>query len=182
VGDLIIDFACSSTSAPRQIGVNLAAFLAPPTGGANTCNAPLALTPSQPAQYASHLGTGQATDAPSASYGSMNVWNPANPTANIYYVQIFIGNKFSDASSTGWRLNYHYTLTGQFADAALGSYAQVRRTSPTQWIMEPVTSSGLSGAPANVAMLLKDTSTKHSTTTTECGFYSVPFSFTLDQR
>ena len=178
-GDLIVDFDCASASTSRRLGFNLATFLAHPTGGASACNPPLTISPSNSPAYTNHLGTAKATDRPAAAFQAMT----ADPTgATVYYIQIFIATKFSDTSQTAYRLNYHGTTWSTFPDAALASYAEVRRLSATEWVVEPVAPSALTGVPPNAAMLVWETSTKHSSTTIECGFYQVPFSFTLDQK
>jgi hypothetical protein len=116
-----------------------------------------------------------ATDQPTAAFQNMTV-------GTIYYVQFFIGTQFSDANQTAYHLNYHRTASTPFpGDAKLASYAQVRRMSATEWIVEPVQPSALNGHP-NVAMVVWLTSTNNQATSTECGFYQVPFSFTLDQK
>jgi len=63
-------------------------------------------------------------------------------------------------------LIYHRTDCNCFpADAALTSYAQVRRTSqsPGQWIVEPVAPSGIGGAPLSIAMLVQNAVIKGAT-------------------
>lgn len=178
-GDLIISFDCQSASTPRRVGLNLSTFLAPPSGGTNVCSPPSTISPTNPpVAYTDYIATTQATDKPTAPFQSMAVYD--GTAATIYYVSFFVQAQFSDAEQTIWRLNYHRTQT--FADAALASYAQVRRISGTQWVVEPVSPSGLTGNPPNVAMLVWVTSTRHSSTTTECGFYEAPFSLTLDQN
>lgn len=180
-GDLIISFDCATASTPRRLGLNLATFLANPTGGTNVCTPPTTISPDNPpVAYANSVATATTTDMPTAPFQSMAVYD--GTAATTYYIQLFLNYSFSDASQTTWRLNYHRTTSSTFADAALGSYAEVRRLSSTEWVVEPVTPSGLTGNPPNAAMLLWQTSTRHSTTITECGFYQVPFSFTLYQK
>jgi hypothetical protein len=180
-GDLIIGFDCATASTPRRLGLNLVTFLANPTGGTDICTPPTTISPNNPpVAYANNVATAGATDMPTAPFQTMNVYD--GTAATIYYVQVFLNYSFSDASQTTWRLNYHRTTSSTFADAAFGSYAEVRRLSGTEWVVEPVTPSRLAGNPPNAAMLLWQTSTRHSTTITECGFYQVPFSFTLDQN
>jgi hypothetical protein len=181
LGDLIVDFDCNNVSLPRQLGLNFPAPLAPPTGGTDVCTPPIAISPSNP-PHTNHLGTSKATDKLTAAFQAMA--NYDGTASTTYYIQIFIATQLSDTSQTAYRLNYHGTFWSMFPDAALASYAQVRRMSNTQWVVEPVTQSGLTGIgnPPNVAMLVWETSTKHTSTTTECGFYQVPFSFTLDQK
>jgi hypothetical protein len=178
-GDLIINFDCKSSATPRRVGMNLSAFLAPPTSGTDVCSPPNSISPTNPpVAYTDYVATLPATDKPAAAFQSMAVYD--GTAATIYYVQFFVQAQFSDAEQTIWRLNYHRTQT--FADAALASYAEVRRMSSTQWVVEPVTPSGLATNPPNVAMLVWVTSTRNRSATTECGFYQAPFSFTLDQN
>jgi hypothetical protein len=178
-GDLIINFDCAKTSTPRRVGLNLTTFLANPTGGTDTCTPPTSISTSNPpVAYTNYVAPATATNMPTSTFQNMSVYD--GTAATIYYIQLFLNYSFSDASQTTWRLNYHRTTSSSFADAAQGSYAEVRRLSPTEWVVEPVTPSSLTGNPPNAAMLLETTSTRHSTTTTECGFYQVPFSFTLD--
>jgi hypothetical protein len=180
-GDLIIGFDCATASTPRRLGLNLVTFLANPTGGIDICTPPTTISSNNPpVAYTNNVATATATDMPTAPFQTMNVYD--GTAATIYYIQLFLNYSFSDASQTTWRLNYHRTTSSTFADAALGSYAEVRRLSSTQWVVEPVTPSRLTGNPPNAAMLVWQTSTRHSSTITECGFYQVPFSFTLDQK
>jgi hypothetical protein len=179
-GDLIVDFDCLTVSTPRQLGLNLAAFLAPPTGGTNACTPPLSISPGSLPGYVNHLSTAQPTDQSTAAFQAMKTYD--GTAATVYYIEMFIATKFSDTSQTVYRLNYHGVVWSSFSDASLASYVQVRRITNTQWVVEPVAPSGLAGNPANAAMLVRETTTKHQSTTTECGFYQVPFSFTLDQR
>src|SRR6266852_4125337 len=44
-GDLIINFDCKAASTPRRVGLNLSAFLAPPTIGTNVCSPPSMISP-----------------------------------------------------------------------------------------------------------------------------------------
>ena len=179
-GDLIVSFDCLGVSTPRQLGLNLATFLAPPTGGTNTCTPPLMISPGSTPPYVNYLQTAQPTDKPTAAFQAMQTYD--GTAATVYYIQMLIGAVLSDTSQTAYRLNYHGTVWSSFPDAALASYVQVRRITSTQWVVEPVAPSGLAANPVNVAMLAWETTTNHRSTTSECGFYQVPFSFTLDQK
>ncbi len=86
----------------------------------------------------------------------------------------------NDPSQTAFRVNYHGVQS--FADGVNSSYAQVRRLSATQWNVEPVTPSALSGNPINAGMVVHQTTSRNKTTITHCGFYQVPFSFTLTAK
>jgi hypothetical protein len=97
--------------------------------------------------------------------------------STVYYVQLVINAVFSNPNPS-YRLNYHWT--GTFNDANLASYAQVRRLSLTQWVVE--SASNPSSSLPNTAMLVSITATHHQAVVTECGLYTVPFSFTLDQQ
>jgi hypothetical protein len=178
-GDLIINFSCQSASPLRQLGLGSSLFLAPPTGDTNPpCLLPSSIVPGSSPSYTNNILTTQATSPMNtAAFQSMTVDSSGN---TVYYVSFFIGTAFSNASQI--RLNYHRTASTDFpTDAALASYAQVRRLSATEWVVESVTPSTLNGDP-NVAMGVTVASTRHSSTSTECGFFQVPFSFTLDQK
>ena len=178
-GDLNVNFDCNTASPARQLGLNFPAPLAPPTGGTNVCTPPITISPGNP-PHVNHLGTSKATDKATAAFQAMQVYDGTAPT--IYYIQIFVATQLSDTSQTGYRLNYHGTTWSMFPDAGLASYAQVRRLSNTQWVVESVAPSTLPGNPPNAAMLVWATTVKHQSTATECGFYQVPFSFTLDAK
>lgn len=176
-GDLIVNLSCKGNSASRQFGVNLGTSIAPPTPPATSCNAPNpTISPSNPPLYTNWISTWQAADMNTAAFQKMTV----DPTGNtVYYVQFSIMTVFYDASRTIYYLNYRRTDNfPDFPDTALTSYAQVRRLSLTQWVVESAT--------PNTAMLVehisKTTGHQTTTTTTECGFYTVPFSFTLAVR
>jgi hypothetical protein len=181
-GDLIINLSCKGNSTSRQLGVDLGAFIALPTGGIYSCTPPTIISPSNPPVYTNWISTWAVTDAtnPTAApaFQNMNV-------GQIYYVGLTIATGFSDPSQTIYFLSYHRTDGIYPVDAALASYAQVRRMSLTQWVVEPVTPSRLNSNP-NVAMLVEETTktARHqsTTTTTECGFYQAPFSFTLEKN
>jgi len=180
-GDLIINFDCVTSATPRRLGLNLGTFLVLPTGGTNACSPPSIISSNNPpVAYTNYLATAGATNMPTAAFQNMTIYD--GTPATIYYVQMFLNTQFSDASQTLYRLNYHQTLSSAFPDAALGSYTQVRRMSATEWVAEPNAPSGIAGNPPNAAMLVWVTSTGHSSATSECGFYQVPFSFTLDQQ
>lgn len=181
-GNLIIHFNCKSSSTPRRLGWYVPTQLAPPTSPSAPCTILYPVTsPSNPTPaYTNNITTVQATDKTTAAFQVMQTYDGTSNT--IYYIQFFIGTAFSDANQTTYRLNYHRT-NGYFpTDAAMASYAQVRRMSATQWVLESVTPSGLSGTPPNVAMLMWLTTQHNQSTATECGFYQVPFSFTLDAK
>ena len=176
-GDLIINFSCQSASPPRQLGLGKSLFLAPPTGDTNPpCLLPSSIVPGSFPSYTNYISTVPATDQPTAAFQNMTV-------GTTYYVQFFIGTQFSDANQTAYHLNYHRTANSPFpSDAAKASYAQVRRTSATEWVVEPVQPSALNSDP-NVAMVVQVETLPHNkVTSTECGFYQVRFSFTLDQK
>jgi hypothetical protein len=177
-GDLTVDFDCNSVSPPRELGLYLTLPLAPPSDGSWGCTpVPSSISPNNPAGYTNHLATSQLTSGPnSAPFQAMKQYSSGD-ASTIYYVQIYIATKLS--STTAYRLNYHLPT---FPDATYASLAQVRRTSSTQWIIESAPSSTLTGNPPNAAMLVEDITARNKSTTTECGFYSVPFSFTLDQK
>jgi hypothetical protein len=182
LGLLYIMFDCSSVSTPRHIGVVLTNFLANPTGGTNTCAPPPSISPDNPPiAYTNYLLTSEATDMPTTAFQNMLQYDSTNPKT-IYYMQLDFNYKMSDSTNTVWNLDYHKTINESFADAALGSYAEVRRLSPTRWVVESVTPSHLGQNQPNAAMLIWTTSSQHSSTRTECGFYQVPFSFTLDAK
>jgi len=178
-GDLIINFHCTKTSTPRRLGLLPINYIAPPTGEANPYCAVPTLSPSNPPVDTNYISTWQATDTPGTS--TMAFQNMAVGTT--YYVQFDIWYFLSNTPETDWVLSYHRTAGSTFpGDAAKASYAQVQRTSKTEWVVEPATPSGITGAPTNVAMLVEETSGHGKSTNTECGFYTVPFSFTLDQQ
>ncbi len=188
-GNLVINLSSAGgkkgNSTSRQLGLYLGAAIAPPTDGTYSCTPPSTISPSNPPAYTNAISTWPVADA----------GRPAAPAfqdmvvGQTYYVGLEIATMFSDSGQTIYFLIYHRTDCDCFpADAALTSYPQVRRTSqsPGHWVVEPVVPSGLSGAPPNVAMLIQNavTSTAHQSirVKTECGFYQVPFSFTLDEQ
>jgi hypothetical protein len=84
--------------------------------------------------------------------------------------------------TSAYRLDYD-TGADFPTDGAQASPALVYPVSTktgTQWVIESAPSSGLPGSPGNAAMLVQEITSKHTVQTTECGFYQVPFSFTLD--
>jgi hypothetical protein len=179
-GYFLLNFGCRTTSRPRRFGFNLSNFLAPPTGGTDTCSVPSTISPTNPVAYTDALATAPATDMPTSPFQTMSIYDGTAST--IYYAQMFVSAVFSDANQTTYLMGYHHTGTGEFPDSALTSYAQVRRMSNTEWVVESVTPSKLTGSPGNVALLKWQTSTHNKTTVTECGFYTAPFSFTLDAQ
>jgi hypothetical protein len=176
-GDLLINFACTSASPPRQLGL-YPTFLSSVGETNPPCVLPSSIVPGSSPSYTNNILTTPATSPTNtAAFQSMT---PDSSGNTVYYISFFIGTAFSGGSQI--RLNYHRTASTDFpTDAALASYAQVRRLSATEWVVESVTPSTPNGDP-NVAMGVTVASTRHSSTSTECGFYQVPFSFTLDQK
>jgi|SRR5215472_7072812 hypothetical protein len=175
-GNLQVDLQCSSASDPRVLylfGVAPVA-LAPPTGGAYSCTIPnLANT-----AHLNHFQGTAATDLAAPAFQNMTVDATGN---TVYRIQFLIATQLlNDPSQTAFRVNYHGIQT--FSDGIDSSYAQVRRLSATQWNVEPLSPSALSGNPINAGMVVHQTTTKNKTTITECGFYEIPFSFTLTAK
>lgn len=174
-GVLTIQFDCSSVTTPRILTfVGFPAVpLAPTSSGTFGCSASEStFTP----PYTNRLGAGPAPGG--TPFQSMTI----DPTGNtVYTAQVFIGTQFATSGGTNaYRLDYDYPDV--LSDGALASPAQVRRLSATQWIVESAPSSALGGNPPNAAMLVEETTTRHSSVTNECAFYQVPFSFTLNAQ
>ncbi|MEO8100077.1 MAG: hypothetical protein ABI811_20425 [Acidobacteriota bacterium] len=175
-GQLHVDLQCNSAANPRVLylfGVSPVA-LAPPTNGSYSCTVPnLANT-----AHLNHFQGVPATDLASPAFQNMTVDATGN---TVYLIQVMIASKLlNDPSQTAFRVNYHGTQS--FSDGLKSSYAQVRRLSATQWNVEPAAPSALPGNPINAGMLVHETTVKNRTTITECGFYQVPFSFTLTAK
>ena len=166
-GYLSIDFDCASASTPRWLGFALG------TDSSVGCTPtpPSVISPSASADD-SNIVSRPATDQNSAAFQSMAIYN--GDATTIYYIQLVINAVFS-GNLPSYRLNYHWT--GTFPDATLSSYAQVRRLSSTRWVVESASIPN-----ANLAMLVSTSITRHQSVTTECGLYTEPFSFTLDQQ
>lgn len=175
-GVLTIAFDCQSVSFPRRLSfVSFpSSALAPPSSGIYGCSASQStFTP----PYTNRIGAGAAQG--STAFQAMALYDSSN-LSTVYNVQVFVATQLSTSGgTTAYRLDYDYTA--EFSDGALASPAQVRRLSKTEWVVESAPSSNLGNSP-NAAMLVEQTTTKHSSSTNECGFYQVPFSFTLDQK
>lgn len=181
-GVLTIAFDCQSVSSPRRLvfSTNFPTFSLP-VPGAPICSAsestflpPYTNTP----PYTNRIGAG------AASGGTPFQLMTVDPRGATYYeVQVFIATQLPTTSGTtnAFRLDYDYSA--EFADGTLASPAQVRRLSETEWVVESALYSSIPiPSTPNVAMLVEQSTTKHSSTTTECGFYQVPFSLTLDAQ
>jgi hypothetical protein len=170
-GDLNLNFDCTTFATPRWLGLIFGTY-------DSTTNECLPAPPSTDLRvagpYTNNIVSRQATGQTTNAFQNMTI-DASGST--VYYVQLVINAVFSNPSPS-YRLNYHWT--GTFNDANLASYAQVRRLSFTQWVVE--SASNPSSSSPNTAMLVSVTSTRHSSTTLECGLYTVPFSFTLDQQ
>jgi hypothetical protein len=171
-GDLNLNFDCTTFTTPRWLGLIFGTY-------DSTTNECLPAPPSTDLRaalgpYTNNIVSRQATGQTTNAFQNMTI-DASGST--VYYVQLVINAVFSNPSPS-YRLNYHWT--GTFNDANLASYAQVRRLSFTQWVVE--SASNPSSSSPNTAMLVSVTSTRHSSTTLECGLYTVPFSFTLDQQ
>lgn len=175
-GELHVDLQCGSAANPRVLhlfGVYPVA-LAPPTNGSYSCTIPNLAN----SAHLNHFQGVPATDLASPAFQNMTVDATGN---TVYRIQFMIATKLlNDPSQSAFRVNYHGVQT--FSDGIKSSYAQVRRLSATQWNVEPVTPSALPGNPVNAGMVVHQTATKNKTTITHCGFYEVPFSFTLTAK
>ena len=169
---LTLELDCSSSSKPRQLTFPYGPFpgapIAPPTGQSSYGCAPSPNPPAPTSPYTNKILVGVTT-----AFQSMQV-------GTVYGAQIVFATQSTTMTGTSaYRLDYD-TGADFPTDGAKASPALVYRVSATEWVIESAPSSGLPGSPGNAAMLVQEITSKHTVQTTECGFYQVPFSFTLD--
>jgi len=170
---LTLELACSSEKNPRYLKFPTSNYpgtaLAMPTGDAAygcPASAPATNPPAPASPYTNKILVGVGTAFQSMTVGT-----------TPYEAQITFATQSTTATGTSaYRLDYD-TGADFPSDGAKSSPALVYHISSTEWVIEsaPTSELGL----GNAAMLVEEITAKHSNNTTECGFYQVPFSFTL---
>jgi hypothetical protein len=174
---LTLELDCSSEQNPRYLVFQSSNYpgtpLAAPTGDSSygcPASSPLTNPPSPAFPYTNKILVGVGTAFQSMQAGI------------VYSAQITFATQSTTTTGTSaYRLDYD-TGADFPSDGANSSPAWVYAVgftngSATKWVIESAPVSQL--GPPNTAMLVQEIKAKHFDQATECGFYQVPFSFTL---